>query len=142
MMRPALLALLALTAPALASTAPAETPPAAMTLPSGQAVTLHQVIWPEAQAAGGERRLRLRFVAPQIAAGAKTLIAPEAASDDLQYLCDHVALPALKKDGRAVDEIVITMMAKPLPFGTADPKVRQYIDTFLPKEDHCEWEGL
>lgn len=106
-------------------------------LPSGLAAQLHQVIWPEAGAAKGQRRLRYRFVAPGIG-GAD----PEAASDDLQYLCDRVALPALRADGRAADEIVITLMARPVPFGTSAPGVKQFIDAFLPAGDHCEWEGL
>lgn len=124
-------------APALAEDAPAP-----MHLPSGQAVTLYQMIWPAGTESKGEKRLRLRFVAPQIATDAKASISPEAADEDLIYLCDNVALPALRKDGRKVDEIVITLMARPVKFGTSDPSVRQFIDTFLPGTERCEWEGL
>lgn len=119
----------------------AETP-APIPLPSGQSVTLNQVIWPGEGAAAGERILRLRFLAPRIAKGRTDAVGAEAATDDLQYLCDHVGIRTLDGQGDKVDVIAITLMAKPVPFGTAAPDVTQYIDAFLPKGDHCEWEGL
>lgn len=126
-----------------AETATQAAPEAApIKLPSGQEVTLFQVIWPHADERQGERRLRYRFVAPRIARDAARRVDARAAEDDMLYLCTHVALPALRQDGRQVDEIVITLMARPVPFGSTDPRVRQFIDTFLPEGDQCQWEGL
>lgn len=127
---------------AVPAAVPAATPAAPIALPSGQVVTLFQVIWPSGAETRGERRLRYRFVAPRIARDAPQRVGARAAEDDLLYLCNHFALPALRRDGRQVDEIVITLMARPVPFGSTDPGVRQFIDTFLVEGDHCQWEGL
>ncbi|GHD99449.1 hypothetical protein GCM10008024_06870 [Allgaiera indica] len=126
-----------------AATATQAAPAAALIpLPSGQVVTLFQVIWPRADERRGERRLRYRFVAPRIARDAARRVDARAVEDDMLHLCTHVALPALRQDGRQIDEIVITLMARPVPFGSTDPQVRQFIDTFLPEGDQCQWEGL
>ena len=62
----------------------------AITVPSGQDVTLQDVIWSEAGPAG--LALRFRFVAPRIARMGGD-IAFEVASEDMMALCESYALP-------------------------------------------------
>ena len=106
-------------------------------VPSGQPVALAETLWPAPEAEPGERILRLRFLAPHLAAGGI-----DAAEDDMEALCRTVALPMLAEDPRAVDEIVISLMARFVAFGASAPDVRQVFDAYRPVDGGCEWQGL
>lgn len=126
MMRPVLLAL------ALAIAAPALGQPAEIALPSGRVVTPHDVI---------ERgdAVRFRFLEPDLA----TVIdfVPYAALEaDMRSLCETFALVRL--DGAAPAQIVISIMDRPVPFGTPDPDAAQVFEAYRPEGDSCIWEGF
>ena len=105
-------------------------------LPSGQSVMLDAVL---IDTVGGENWLRFRFLAPQIARGSDDVSYNEA-SDDFVYLCENVARPYLIDQSLSADVIVISMMDRPVVFGTSDPNATQFFEAFRIKEDSCEMD--
>jgi hypothetical protein len=99
-------------------------------LSSGIAVTLHDVI--------DENPLfRVRFVAPDIGTpGAEfaDLV------DDLETLCSTIALPHLKAQGFAPQQIVVALMKKPVEFGVMSPNITQFFESYRIENDLCIWE--
>ena len=85
----------------------------AVTVPSGQAVTLQDVIWNVPGTDG--LATRFRFVAPAIAPGGG--IDFDTASADMQALCDGFALPRVKDNTPPPAQIVISLSDRPLQFG-------------------------
>lgn len=112
-------------------------PADAQSVPSGQPVGLHEAIL-EPQP-DGTHWLRLRFVAPQLGDGAGR-IGPEAAQDDLDYLCRTVGLPVAERSGRDVSRVVISLSREEVAFGAAAPGVTQYFEAYQPAENDCIWE--
>jgi hypothetical protein len=110
----------------------------AVAVPSGQPVTLDEVIWEDGD---GAAVLRLRFLAPEIAAEGGT-VGFEAAEGDMHHLCETVGLPLVAAEGRAVAQIVVSLADRPVPFGEADPAVTQFFDAFRPEAGSCVWEGF
>lgn len=105
-----------------------------VTVPSGRAVTLFDVILePDVNVA------RFRFLAPAIADGAVPF---EVMLDDIQYLCDALALPGLAANGWTQGEIVVSLSAAQVDFGVAAPDVTQYFQPFSIQEDVCLWEDF
>jgi len=101
-------------------------------LPSGQSVTLFDVVLEE----GPPRVARLRFLAPDIdPAGAALTYA--AVAPDFVYLCDSYGLPALAANDWQVDEIVISMSDREVAFGVATPEATQYFEPFTVVDGHC-----
>lgn len=129
-MRLALLLLAILPAAALPATASAE---AAPKLPSGQPVSLVEVIWP--QPGAEEAVARFRFLAPKLRKG-------EGNEPDLAALCDRVALPAVLKQEVKVDQIIVSLAAKPVKFGEPHPEVVQVIEAYVVEAGHCAPAGL
>jgi len=109
----------------------------AITVPSGQDVTLQDVIWSEAGPAG--LALRFRFVAPRIARMGGD-IAFEVASEDMMALCQSYALPRIAEFGPAPRQVIISLAAQPLPFGEAAPDVTQYFEAYRIENGTCIWE--
>ncbi len=103
---------------------------AAPRVPSGQPVSLMEVIWP-APGASGKTVARFRFLAPALKKGA-------ANAADLQALCDQVAVPEVKKHGGQVDQIVVSLSSQPLKFGESNPNVAQVIEAFVVKAGVCQ----
>ncbi|WP_457645547.1 DUF6497 family protein [Profundibacter sp.] len=128
--RPFLVAIVAATAgPLLAGT---------IDVPSGQPVTFQDVIW---EAEGDENTYRFRYIAPEIARDGGS-VDFEQAEGDLRYLCEHSALPALKRKERPVARIVITLSDRPVAFGETDPQATQFFDSYTPQGNSCIWEGF
>ena len=107
-------------------------------LPSGQIVTLHEVLSDEVN---GEKWLRFRFLAPQIArmGGSITHIDAE---PDFPHLCETVARPYLDEYDLTPDVIAITLMDRPVPFAQADTDATQFIEVFRIDGDACVWEAF
>ena len=108
-------------------------------VPSGQPVTLTEVIWH----VPGENGLaaRFRFLAPQIAREGGT-IGAEVALADMDHLCQSYALPqVLTKAAPLPDEIIISLSDIPVPFGVAMPEATQFIEVYLIEDDTCMYEG-
>lgn len=97
-------------------------------VPSGKVLTLFDVIMEPEMA-------RFRFTLPSIALGVEFVDLV----DDLQYLCDDIAVPALVEAGREVPQLVISVSAAPVPFGEPTD-VAQYFQPFRVAADACEWE--
>lgn len=111
-------------------------PVAAAEVPSGQSVTLHEVLV-DAQAA--QTWLRLRFFAPQIARG-EAQIPYEVAGEDMLYLCDTFAVPYMAEYGLAADKIVISFMDRITEFGQPDRDATQYFESFRTENGACIWD--
>jgi hypothetical protein len=107
-------------------------------VPSGQGVSFYDVIWE--RDSGGDT-YRFRYFSPSISRDGG-LIDFEKAEPDMKALCENSALPALVKQERAADRIIITLMDRPVEFGKPDPTATQFIDAFRPENGTCIWEGF
>ena len=106
-------------------------------VPSGQPVTLQDVIWNEMGPHG--LTMRFRFVAPEIAkAGGGVDF--ESAVADMQALCEGFALPRIADLGPQPAQIVISLSDRPVPFGEAAPEVTQFFEAFSVDGNTCNWE--
>jgi hypothetical protein len=105
-------------------------------VPSGQQVTLIEVINDPAGPAG--LTMRFRFLAPGIAAGGG--VAFETAAADMLALCTDYALPKVPDPGPPVQQIVISLHDRVLPFGEAAPDAVQFFEAYRIEADACVWE--
>ena len=105
-------------------------------VPSGQHVELHEVLLDESP---GETWARFRFLAPQIAEG-EGGAAYEAASPDMDHLCNELALPYLKANSLTPARVVISLSDRHVPFGSADAEATQFFETYSPEAAGCVWE--
>lgn len=106
-------------------------------VPSGQAVTLQDVIW---NVPGPEGlTLRFRFIAPQIARDSGT-VGYDIAAADMQHLCQAYALPRISEFGPHPAQIIISLSDVPVPFGEATPDATQFFDAFSVQDGTCIWE--
>ena len=113
-------------------------PVLAQDVPSGQSITLDEVLIDEVNS---ESWLRFRFLAPQIARdGGDTDYA--AAEGDFVHLCETVARPYLSEFDLAPDVVVIALMDRAVPFGQADPDATQFIEAFRILDNSCTWEAF
>jgi hypothetical protein len=110
---------------------------AAVSVPSGQAVTLQDVIWNEPGPDG--LTVRFRFVAPQIAREGGT-VPFETASEDMAYLCNSYAIPRLSDFGPAPAQIVISFSDVPVAFGDSAPQATQFFEAYRIENGTCEWD--
>ncbi len=108
-------------------------------VPSGQVVSLMEVLWPEAGAP--MKTARFRFLAPAIVARGKG-VGPDQAEDDMAALCEGVALPMIAKSGKAVREIVVSLSQKPVKLGETRDDVVQFFEAYVVKGGHCTVEGI
>ncbi|KCV81649.1 hypothetical protein ATO10_12072 [Actibacterium atlanticum] len=108
---------------------------AAIEVPSGRALSHHDVIMDAPGASGVTARYR--FIAPGLL--------PEdvaALGDDIQYLCDQFVLPRLQGSDQQVAHIVISVSDRVLPFGEAAPHATQVFEAFRVEDGLCIWEGF
>lgn len=110
----------------------------AQDVPSGQSLTLHEVL---VDAVASENWLRFRFIAPQIAreGGEITYAKAEA---DFAHLCETIARPYMREYDLSADVIVVALMDRPVPFGQADAAATQFIEAFRIADDACIWEAF
>ncbi|WP_299024220.1 DUF6497 family protein [uncultured Sulfitobacter sp.] len=111
-------------------------PLAAAEVPSGQDVTLHEVL---VDAQETTTYLRFRFLTPQIAAGAAQ-VPYEVAGQDMVHLCEALALPYMAEYALQGDKIVISFMDRITEFGQPDPDAVQYFESFRPENGICMWD--
>lgn len=110
---------------------------AAIAVPSGQAVTLQDVIWNAAGPNG--LTLRFRFLAPQIARETGD-VDFETASADMLALCQTFALPRLAELGPQPQQIIISLADRVVPFGETSPDATQYFEAYSIENGTCIWE--
>ncbi|MCU0902140.1 MAG: DUF6497 family protein [Cypionkella sp.] len=110
---------------------------ARIAVPSGQVVTLQDVIWnvpgPDGLA------LRFRFVAPQIARDGGT-VSYEQAVQDIQHLCQTYAVPRLATFGPMPAQVIISLSDTAVAFGEAAPEATQYFESFRIQDGRCIWD--
>lgn len=112
--------------------------PHAIAVPSGQAVTLSEVLLDDAP---GELWARFRFIAPAIADATGTVSAQQAAPD-MDHLCQTLALPYLQTRQLNPAKVVISLSDRQLPFGQADATATQFFELYRPEGDSCVWEAF
>jgi hypothetical protein len=116
-----------------------EAPPSPDALPSGQSVLAHDMTF-ERQA-DGELWLVLRYIAPRIAREGGDLDYDDIAAD-LDALCaaaaPHVAVWSGGRDA-VPDQIMVSLMDRPVPRGVADPDARIFIAAYGLEADGCVW---
>jgi Family of unknown function (DUF6497) len=105
-------------------------------VPSGQVVTLQEVVW-NAPGVDG-LTLRFRFVAPAIAPGGTVDF--DAATADMLALCQTYALPRMADFGPSVQQIVISLSDRPVVFGATEPDATQFFEAYRVEDGTCIWE--
>lgn len=116
----------------------AATPALALDVPSGQPVTLQEVL---VDAVGPQTWLRFRLIAPAIARDTGE-IDYQTAAGDMMHLCQELALPYISEYDLTGDVIVISLADRETEFGVADPAATQFFEAFHVENDLCIWESL
>jgi hypothetical protein len=107
---------------------------AAIDVPSGQMVSLLDVIHNEPGPVG--LTLRFRFLAPAIA----DAVAFETAAADMAFLCDAYVLPRIAEFGPTPEQIIISFADRAIPFGQAAPDAVQFFESYRIENGTCQWE--
>lgn len=108
--------------------------PTRIAVPSGQEITLSEVLLDEAP---GELWARFRFVAPAIRAGGQG-----ESAGDIDHLCTALARPYLSHHGLAPARVVISLASREVPFGSSAGDVTQFFETYRLEGETCVWEGF
>ena len=108
-----------------------------ITVPSGQAVTLLDVI--EDMAGPDGLTLRFRFLAPAVAREGGTVDA-DVAGRDMDALCQDYALPRVATTGPQPAQIVISMADRDVPFGETHPEATQLFNSYSISDGICVWD--
>lgn len=109
-------------------------------VPSGQPVSLLDVIWNEPGPAG--LTARFRFLAPQIAAEGGT-IDFDTATADMDHLCASYALPRIDTiTGPRPAQVIISLADRPVTFGETAPEATQFFESYAVEGDACLWEAF
>jgi hypothetical protein len=111
---------------------PSET---ALSVPSGREVQLQDVVTNAPGTKGAAARFR--FVAPGLG-----LDDSEAATADMQALCDTYALPRIDGMVHAPQQIIISLASEAVPFGDAAPETIQFFEAYSVKDGACIWEAF
>lgn len=122
-------AALVLSGPGAAQTAPVD-------VPSGQPVTLNEVLLDETP---GTLWVRFRFVAPRIGKDAGQ-ITFDVAAIDMDHLCDAVAIPYLDNRAITAERVVVSMSDRAVEFGASDPDATQFFGAYRLENARCIWE--
>ena len=106
----------------------------ALVVPSGQGVTLQEVIFdmPSPDAA----IYRFRYLAPAIARTGGTMDF-EASIGDMQHLCDTYARQNMAAPLPASVQVIISFADMPVPFGETNPEVTQFFVAFTFEDGLC-----
>lgn len=107
-----------------------------LSVPSGQPVTLLDVIWNEPGPMG--LTFRFRFVAPEIAPGGR--IDAMTAAADMAALCQDFAVPRIDPNGPQPAQVIISLSDRPVPFGESSPEVTQFFEAYRIEDGTCIWE--
>ncbi|WGI20620.1 DUF6497 family protein [Amylibacter sp. IMCC11727] len=107
-----------------------------LTVPSGQIVTLDEqlVVPPD------NRILYLGFTAPSI--GGDYAVTFDRASQDMDQLCEAVGIPEAGRligEGLRIDEVVIRLMERLIPYGEVDPDAAQFLNAYDISGGNCVW---
>lgn len=103
-------------------------------VPSGQPITLLEVILNEPGTEGATARFR--FLAPEITPEGDF----DAAVADMQHLCDTYALQRIAGTVPMPQQIVISLSDREVGFGQSDPDATQFFEAFSIDTGICVWE--
>lgn len=107
---------------------------AQISVPSGQSVTLQDIIW---NSAGPEGPVaRFRFVAPAIARAEGSVTADQVAQD-LLHLCENVVLGKLAQQGALPPNVIVSIADRAVTFGETVPDATQYFESYRIDGDRC-----
>ncbi len=107
---------------------------APIVVPSGQSVTLQDVIWNSVGPQGPVARFR--FVAPSIARAAGSLSADQVTAD-LLHLCENVVLNTLAQKGALPPNVMVSMADRAVPFGETVPDATQFFESYRIDGNRC-----
>ena len=107
---------------------------AAVVVPSGQNVTLQDVIWNVPGPDG--MTTHFRFLAPAIAGEVDF----DTAEGDMIYLCENFSLPHLNEFGPQPDQVVISFSDRAVAFGDSAPDAVQFFESYRIENGKCVWE--
>lgn len=109
-------------------------------VPSGQPVTLQDVVWNEPGPAG--LTARFRFIAPEIAQDGGSIDFDTAVAD-MDHLCNTYALPRLDTiTGPRPAQVVISLSDIPVRFGEMTPEATQFFEAYAIVDGACVWEAF
>lgn len=109
----------------------------AVSVPSGQAVSLNEVLLDDAT---GETWVRFRFVAPAIARDGGS-VDYDVAAGDIEHLCRDMVIPYMSEFELAFTHVVISMADRDVPFGEANPNATQFFEAYRLEDADCIWEA-
>ena len=110
---------------------------AAFVVPSGQGVTLQEVIVDQPSA--GTTIYRFRFLTPAIARKGGTMDF-EGSIGDMQHLCSDYAVQQIMAPMPAASQVIIAFSDMALPFGETNPKATQFFMAFSIVDSLCVLE--
>jgi hypothetical protein len=105
----------------------------AVEVPSGRELTLIDIVTNAPGPNGATARFR--FLAPGLSPKDA-----DAASADMQAVCDSFAIGRIDGMVPAPQQIVISFASAAVPFGEAAPDVVQFFESYRPDNDACVWE--
>ncbi|MBV7378605.1 acetolactate synthase [Maritimibacter sp. DP4N28-5] len=108
-------------------------------LPSGKAVTFHDVIWGEPGPAG--LTVRFRFLDPDLAATIDELDF-DGMEADTAFLCETYALERITEMGPQPQQIIVSIADREVPFGEPAPEAAQIFEAYAFDGETCTWEGF
>lgn len=109
----------------------------AVSVPSGQAISLNEVLVDDAT---GHTLVRFRFVAPAIARDSGS-VEYDVAAGDMEHLCRDLVIPYMTEFELAFSHVVISMSDRDIPFGEANPQATQYFEAYRLEDADCIWEA-
>ena len=109
----------------------------ALTLPSGQVVTLIETVFNTMGPMG--LVTRFRFLAPAINPTSGT-VSFETAAEDIAWTCQNFALQRVTDFGPLPSQIIISMEDREVVFGEPDPEATQFFEAFRIENGACIWE--
>ncbi len=109
-----------------------------ISVPSGQPVTLHDVM---IEATDQANNYRFRFLTPDIA-GSDVLQDIDVLEGDMVHLCQKFALPQIVEGGDIAGRVIISFSDRPTEFGVATPEATQVFESYSIENDTCIWEAF
>ena len=109
----------------------------AFVVPSGQKVTLHEVILD--QPSPDMATYRFRYLAPAIARDGGTMNF-ETSIGDMQHLCDSYAVAHLTTPLPQTVQVIIALSDMALPFGETNSAATQFFVAFTVQDGVCVLE--
>lgn len=122
---------------AFASAATARDLEETLAVPSGYELYLHELVFEARQ--DHSNVARFRYVMPIIGHEGITFANVE---KDFDYLCKENAVPALEKQSKTVDQVIISLSDRETEFGSTTSVATQFFEAYSIENGSCIWEGF